>query len=69
MRVLEVREYPNVGDMHQITTDGQMLYAAYFTESCETSTSSTCTARPTHGILKVDPADLSVVAQLPLEPY
>jgi Domain of unknown function (DUF5060)/Fibronectin type III domain len=69
MRILEVHDYPDVGVMHQLTTDGRMLYVAYFTETCSSDSPMPCTSTPTHGILKVDPADLSVVAQLRLEEY
>jgi hypothetical protein len=70
MKVLEAREYPDVGTMHQLTTDGRMLYVAYFTKACPTEDrADTCTPTPTHGILKVDPADLSIVAQLALEGF
>ena len=61
MRVLEVREYRKLGALHQITTDGRMLYAAYFTDPENGS--------PKHGIIKVDPVDLSIRGQLALEPY
>jgi len=84
MRVREVKEYPELGVMHQITTDGNMLYAAYFTQPCELAVSgcgcgtTTCTCQtmktscsgpPKHGIVKIDPADLEVVADLPLEEH
>ena len=61
MRVLEVREYSGLGRLHQITTDGRMLYAAYFSKPED--------GPPKHGIIKVDPVDLSIRAQLALEPY
>ncbi|MGH9462805.1 MAG: hypothetical protein ACRD1X_16435, partial [Vicinamibacteria bacterium] len=59
MRILEVREYPGLGRLHQITTDGRMLYAAYFTSADDGAI--------TAGIIKVDPVDLSIRAQLALE--
>ncbi|MGH9459992.1 MAG: hypothetical protein ACRD1X_02155, partial [Vicinamibacteria bacterium] len=59
MRVLEVHEYSNLGALHQITSDGRMLYAAYFTDPEN--------GPPKHGIIKVDPANLSIRGQLALE--